>query len=298
MHSFRRAAFRSAISASRAVAPKTQSVPLVVQFGSSIATRTTSMQAARCFSQTAFFRNTEERTDTQAADGKAVEEAAYADGAIESAETSTSETANYNAEQQATQLPPNGIFFRNLPFDATEDQIKELFQGCGEIKDLVLVKDARGLSRGFGFAYFAEQESQQKAIDEFNGSFWHGRRVQVARRTPKPERRRGRSTITDNEPTRSLYIGNIPYDTTDNELNQLFRGLEGVKGVRIAVDKTTGWPRGFAHCDFIHVEAAIAAMEKLSGAEFGGRVIRVDYALEKYSNRRGGDRQQRDFSQE
>lgn len=82
------------------------------------------------------------------------------------------------------------------------------------------------------------------------------------------------------EPTKSLYIGNIPYETTDAELNRIFRELDNVTDVRVAVDRTTGWPRGFAHADFADVEACTAAIEKLKGVTIGGRELRLDYAAE------------------
>lgn len=84
-------------------------------------------------------------------------------------------------------------------------------------------------------------------------------------------------------PSRSLYIGNIPYETTDAELNRLFKDLEDVRDVRVAVDRTTGWPRGFAHADFGTVEAATKAKEALSSLTIAGRPLRIDYAAESNS---------------
>lgn len=81
-------------------------------------------------------------------------------------------------------------------------------------------------------------------------------------------------------PTQSLYIGNIPYETTDAELNRLFREMDNVKDVRVAVDRVTGWPRGFAHADFADVESAEKAFHKLQGATLGQRELRIDYATE------------------
>lgn len=83
-----------------------------------------------------------------------------------------------------------------------------------------------------------------------------------------------------NEPSRSLYIGNIPYETTDAELNRIFQDLESVRDVRVAVDRTTGWPRGFAHADFADIEAATKAKEALANITLSGRQLRVDFATE------------------
>lgn len=80
------------------------------------------------------------------------------------------------------------------------------------------------------------------------------------------------------DPTDSLYIGNIPYETSDADLNKIFRELDNVTDVRVAVDRNTGWPRGFAHADFSDVESAKKAYEKLSALTIGDRLLRVDYA--------------------
>lgn len=116
-----------------------------------------------------------------------------------------------------------------------------------------------------------------KAAAEANGSFWHGRRIVVQPRAAKRVNQKTTSAAR-NEPTRCLYIGNIPYETTDAELNRLFNDLENVTDVRVAVDRTTGWPRGFAHADFGDVESAVKAYNKLVGQTLGGRELRFDYA--------------------
>lgn len=127
----------------------------------------------------------------------------------------------------------------------------------------------------------------EKAVAGTNASFWHGRRIQVSPRTPRPGGRSGGGGAAQGEPTRSIYIGNIPYETTDAELNRIFRELDNVVDVRVAVDRTTGWPRGFAHADFADVESAIEGMKKMQGVTIGGRELRIDYASEvtKQANR-------------
>lgn len=120
-------------------------------------------------------------------------------------------------------------------------------------------------------------ESRDKAIEGTDNSFWHGRRIHVAERTAKSSKSKEQRAMG---PTKSIYIGNIPYETTDAELNRMFRELDNVKDVRVAVDRTTGWPRGFAHADFHDVEAATAAIAKLQGTTIGGRQLRLDYAAE------------------
>ena len=119
----------------------------------------------------------------------------------------------------------------------------------------------------------------EKAVAGTNASFWHGRRIQVSPRTAKTQKTQGSMG-----PTKSLYIGNIPYETSDADLNAMFKSLGNVTDVRVAVDRTTGWPRGFAHADFVDVQSAERAFEKLSTTTLGGRQLRVDYSQPRTSS--------------
>lgn len=70
----------------------------------------------------------------------------------------------------------------------------------------------------------------------------------------------------------------MAFDMSDRELNNLFREIRNVVDVRVAIDRRTGQPRGFAHADFTDVESAKEAMVALSGKEVCGRALRVDYS--------------------
>ncbi|GAP83608.1 putative nucleic acid-binding protein [Rosellinia necatrix] len=171
--------------------------------------------------------------------------------------------------------PSTTIFVSNMTFDATDMHLHEAFSKYGEIKEINIGRDGRGLSRGFGFVTFLTNEAAARAVQEAHNSFWHGRRITVDFRKSGPSEPRSRPKM---EPTNSLYIGNIPYESSDADLNQLFRSLDNVRDVRVAVDRNTGWPRGFAHADFHDVESAEKAAEVLRNTTLGGRNLRIDFA--------------------
>ena len=129
-----------------------------------------------------------------------------------------------------------------------------------------------------------------------DGSFWHGRRIACAPKEDKNQHasRVGRTATSsgrESTPTPQLFIGNIPYETTDTELNAIFKSLNGIRDVRIAVDRTTGWPRGFAHADFATTEDATAAIEALGEVRLGERSLRIDYASGFQKGGREGGRE-------
>ncbi|KAI0852484.1 RNA-binding domain-containing protein [Daldinia vernicosa] len=257
MHSLRRAAARAACSSAFAVAaPRQQIASFAMQICKANAQPATIMPLARYFSQTS-------RVAQDEGDRAAVEEA------IESAGR-TGSTANDPEDLS------NKIFIRNLPYEATDDLIKEAFNKYGEIIDFRLGRDPSGASKGYGFITFSTAEAATRAIEEADNSFWQGRRLFVQPRT-SPTTARPVSKAPE-EPTTSLYIGNIPYETSDADLNNIFRDLDDVVNVRVAVDRNTGWPRGFAHADFKTLESAQKAFDKLQGFQLGERTLRVDFA--------------------
>ena len=81
-----------------------------------------------------------------------------------------------------------------------------------------------------------------------------------------------------NPPTKTLFIGNMSFDMSDRDLNNLFREIKNVIDVRVAIDRRTGQPRGFAHADFTDVKSAEKAMEELRGKVVSGRPLRVDFS--------------------
>uniref|UniRef100_A0A915J874 RRM domain-containing protein n=1 Tax=Romanomermis culicivorax TaxID=13658 RepID=A0A915J874_ROMCU len=77
---------------------------------------------------------------------------------------------------------------------------------------------------------------------------------------------------------RSVFVGNIPYEATEDELKQLFSQVGPVVGFRLVVDRETGKPKGYGFCEFADQETAMSALRNLNQFEFHGRSLRVDTA--------------------
>ncbi len=77
-----------------------------------------------------------------------------------------------------------------------------------------------------------------------------------------------------------IYVGNLPFSASEDEVRALFANHGTVHSVRLISDRATGRPRGFGFVDMDPEEAA-AAIEALDGAELGGRTLRVNEAKER-----------------
>ncbi|MFQ5697266.1 MAG: RNA recognition motif domain-containing protein [Myxococcota bacterium] len=80
---------------------------------------------------------------------------------------------------------------------------------------------------------------------------------------------------------RKLYVGNIPYTTTESDLRDLFAPHGSLASVRVISDRETGRSRGFGFVEFEDESSANAARDALDGTDLDGRSIRVSEANER-----------------
>ena len=85
-----------------------------------------------------------------------------------------------------------------------------------------------------------------------------------------------------------LYVGNMSFKTTEDELRTAFGQFGSVTDVYVAMDKMTGRPRGFAFVTMGTAEEAKIAAEKLNGVDLGGRALTVNEARPKEERPGGG----------
>jgi RNA recognition motif-containing protein len=89
-----------------------------------------------------------------------------------------------------------------------------------------------------------------------------------------------------NESLKKLYVGNLSFDTNEDELRELFEQHGPTVSVRVITDRETGRSRGFGFVEFESDSNAKAALQALDGKELGGRALRVNEAQDK--DRQGG----------
>lgn len=82
-----------------------------------------------------------------------------------------------------------------------------------------------------------------------------------------------------------IYVGNLPFSSTEEELRDLFGQYGTVHSVKLVTDRDTDRPRGFGFVE-MDAENADAAISALDGTELGGRGLRVNEARER-GERRG-----------
>ncbi len=88
---------------------------------------------------------------------------------------------------------------------------------------------------------------------------------------------------------KKLYVGNLPWSTTEDDLRELFAPLGQTQSATVITDRETGRSRGFG---FVELENELAdqAISQLNGTEYGGRQLKINEARERPKRTGGGGR--------
>ncbi|PVI08163.1 RNA binding domain-containing protein [Periconia macrospinosa] len=242
-------------------------------------------EASESFAQTAGEAPVEENlTPAQEASQAPPTDASAAAG-VDALEAAANPNASRDGRRPGSKqaefaVPNKTLYVGNLYYEVTPEQIERVFKRFGTVGSIKLAFDNRGLSRGFGYVEMGSVEEAQTAMENLDMQVFEGRNLVVQYHKPKQHRGTVNESgeMVPNAPSRTLFIGNMSYEMSDKDLNDLFRDVRNVLDVRVAIDRRTGQPRGFAHADFIDVASAVKAKEVLGDKVIYGRQLRIDYS--------------------
>ena len=86
----------------------------------------------------------------------------------------------------------------------------------------------------------------------------------------------------------NIYVGNLSYQTTEDELRDLFAEFGDVVSAKLIVDKFTGQSKGFGFVEMSNNSEAQKAMDELNGRDVNGRNVTVNQARPRQDRSRGG----------
>lgn len=193
------------------------------------------------------------------------------------------------------------LFVAGLPDSVTEEVLRGLFTESGSnVVELTLPRDRMtGRPRGFAFVRMGSVEEADRARSVLDGRILDGRSISVRPfQAEPPARGEGRPMMGDRgpreprepraggmggpAPDRTLYVGNLPYDATQEEIEVLLTGLgvEPVLRVHLPLDQD-GRKRGFGFVTLGSADVAKNSIDQLRGAELRGRRLIVNLAHPK-----------------
>jgi nucleolin len=174
------------------------------------------------------------------------------------------------------------LFIAGLPDSITEDVLRQLFEATGgTVVNVTLPKHRdTGRPRGFGFVTLSSADEAASARDALDGSVQAGRAISVrpfSSEPPKPGTRSESPSAQTGD--RTLYVGNLPYDTSQQEIEELFAQNGAGPIVRVHLPAgPDGRMRGFGFITLGSADAATSAIIALREAELRGRRLMINIA--------------------
>ncbi|XP_046496592.1 probable RNA-binding protein 19 [Equus quagga] len=183
---------------------------------------------------------------------------------------------------------PHTVKLRGAPFNVTEKNVVEFLAPLKPVA-IRIVRNAHGNKTGYVFVDFSSEEEVKKAL-KCNREYMGGRYIEVFREkniptaegTPKNSAKpwQGR-TLGENEEEEDLadsgrlFVRNLPYTSTEEELEQLFSRYGPLSELHYPIDGLTKKPKGFAFVTFMFPEHAVRAYAEVDGQVFQGRMLHV-----------------------
>ncbi|WOL16666.1 28 kDa ribonucleoprotein, chloroplastic [Canna indica] len=168
------------------------------------------------------------------------------------------------------------LYVTNLPWDFSGPNIEELFGQYGTVKDVEIIKQNNGKSRGFAFVTMASGEEAQAALDKLDSYELKGRviRVDFAKSFRKPAPPPPPGAIA-REPRHKIYVSNLAWKARSVNLKEFFSAKFNPLSARVVFQNPTGRSAGYGFVGFATEEEAEAAISELDGKELLGRPVRL-----------------------
>jgi RNA recognition motif-containing protein len=186
------------------------------------------------------------------------------------------------------------LYVGNISYETTWQDLKDYFRQCGNVENADVIEDSHGKKKGFGIVRFSNERDANNAIRRLDGVEWLGRRLAVRfdKRDndgagPANDRRGGQaeSHSRGDGDSCKLYVGNISYETSWQDLKDYFRPCGDVENAEI-IEGSDGKKKGFGIVTFSNERDANNAIRRLDGVDFLGR--RLSVRFDKRDNDGGG----------
>ncbi|KAI4818565.1 splicing factor, CC1-like protein, partial [Aureobasidium sp. EXF-8846] len=178
------------------------------------------------------------------------------------------------------------VFVQQLAARLRTKELEAFFTQIGPVKEAQIVKDrVSGRSKGVGYVEFKEEESVQKALG-LTGQKLLG--IPVIVQLTEAEKNRqarvatGQPTQSNGIPFHRLYVGNIHFSVTEEDLRDVFSPFGELEFVQLQKEEN-GRSKGYGFVQYVDPAHAKAALADMNGFEIAGRPIRVGLGSDKFT---------------
>eukprot|EP01028_Stygiella_incarcerata_P014149 TRINITY_DN911_c0_g3_i2.p3 TRINITY_DN911_c0_g3~~TRINITY_DN911_c0_g3_i2.p3 ORF type:complete len:290 (-),score=73.04 TRINITY_DN911_c0_g3_i2:2159-3028(-) len=205
------------------------------------------------------------------------------------------------------------VCVKNLPSYLKEDRLKSIFEEKGSVTDVKIMRLPNGTSRKFGFIGFGTPKEAKLAIDYFDGIFIDTSKISVEPARPvgdevlerswskhtkasrdKREKEKEKDKTEDSKGKKEtkeidekrLFVRNLAFSVTEEDLNKLFSKFGTVEDVHLCVDPVAKTSKGVAFVRFEEARDAEDAQSQLDMSIFKGRLIHILPAEQSLSDQK------------
>ncbi|KAL9277317.1 hypothetical protein ACSQ67_025134 [Phaseolus vulgaris] len=191
--------------------------------------------------------------------------------------------------------PTNGsskftnVYVKNLSETYTKEDLKQLFNTYGTITSVVVMKDAEGKSRCFGFVNFESPNSAATAVERLNGTTINNDKVLYVGRAQRKSEREAELKAKFEQEKRNkfdklqdanLYLKNFDNSFTDEKLKEIFSVFGTITSCKVMID-ALGHSKGCGFVAFSNPEEGTKAMNEMNGKIIGQKSLYVAIAQRK-----------------
>ncbi|XP_032655891.1 putative RNA-binding protein 19 [Chelonoidis abingdonii] len=182
---------------------------------------------------------------------------------------------------------PYTVKLRGAPFSVTEQNVREFLLPLKPVA-IRIARNVHGNKTGYVFVDFNGEEEVQKALKR-NREYMGGRYIEVFREESglkmkltrkgedQPWQRRKKADEEEEDLSESgrLFVRNLPYTSTEEDLEQIFSKYGPLSEIHFPIDSLTKKPKGFAFITYMIPEHAVKAFAEVDGQVFQGRMLHV-----------------------
>ncbi|XP_059628182.1 phragmoplastin interacting protein 1 [Cornus florida] len=187
-----------------------------------------------------------------------------------------------NNHSQENEDAVTKVYVGGIPYYSTEDDIRSFFDGCGTITEVDCMRfPDSGKFRGIAIINFKTEAAAKRAL-ALDGADMGGLFLKIQPYESTRIKSTRVSKVSDFAPAivegyNRIYIGNLSWDITEDELRKFFSGCS-ISSIKFGEDKETGEFRGYAHVDFADSLSLNMAL-KLDQKIVFGRPVRISCAV-------------------
>jgi nucleolin len=216
----------------------------------------------------------------------------------EESATASPEPETKKAKTEEVSSEPATLFVGRLSWNIDDAWLQREFEKYPGVTSARVISDrATGRSKGYGYVDFESKTVAEKALEEMQGAELDGRPINVDLSTSKPKSQNPSDRSNDraskygdakSEPSDTLFIGNLSFDSDRDSVQEFFAEYGPVLGVRLPTHPETEQLKGFGYVQFESSDAAQKALDNLNGQYLNDRAVRLDFSTPKPQNDRGG----------